>query len=109
MHSTSSNTGRLTAPSGGAGKYLIELNVAWASNATGVRVLKLIYNGVTGIGSTTVAPGTTGEWTQSVSTVWSLNAGDYVTAVVYQNSGGSLAVSALNYRSANFSATWLGN
>ena len=91
LHSTSSNTGRMTAPV--AGKYLIISQIAWAANANGIRYQKIVKNGV----STNVlaetqlpVPGSNEQYVQIMTEV-NLNAGDYVEVWVWQNSGGNLA------------------
>lgn len=92
MHSTSSNTGRLTAPV--AGWYLITAAIRWASNATGVRQLYLRANGSTYIDTVNQdAVGTTNT-RQTIATLYYLAANEYVEAAVYQNSGGNLDVDA---------------
>ena len=45
FHSTSSNTSRITIPSGKGGKYLLVAQTTFASNATGVRIWKIFKNG----------------------------------------------------------------
>src|SRR4051812_2496693 len=48
MHDTSSNTERMTIPSGGGGKYLVGANCAWAPNGTGSRGLSCGFGSVVG-------------------------------------------------------------
>lgn len=97
LHSTSSNTGRLTAPV--TGLYMAGAHVSFASNATGIRLLRVRLNGSTVIG-TQLMPAVSGDSTVvSVSTLYQLTAGDYVEAQAYQTSGGNLNVEA----SGNFS------
>lgn len=102
LHSTSTNTGRLTAQQGGI--YLIAATVSFAANATGFRALRLLLNGGTRIAEQRTAAVTDSGFPTvlTVSTVWQLSAGDYVTAAVYQNSGGSLAVQATGSYSPEF-------
>lgn len=98
-HSTSSNTSRLTAPV--AGTYLVTATVNWAANATGSRVLILRVGGTTAVARVecAAASGTVRE-VQQVSHVLKLTAGQYVEAVVYQSSGGSLDVGAATVRNS---------
>lgn len=95
LHSTGSNTARITIPSGGDGFYDIKLCVRFASNATGDRQLWIELNGsiLTGtIIAKIAARAATGTQTQLfVSAFYELGAGDFVTANFNQTSGGSLA------------------
>ena len=94
FHSTSTNTDRITIPSGEAGYYLITGNVNWATNATGFRNGTFrVNNNAAIIGAVVyIQPyniaGT--ENSMEMTTVFYLNVGDYVTFNVYQDSGGNL-------------------
>lgn len=101
IHSTSSNTSRLTATT--AGTYLIIANVSFASNTTGERVCRIRLNGTTTIGNVAAAPVTGDSTTQSVSTQYALAAGDYVEVEAFQTSGGALNVEANANYSPEFS------
>lgn len=96
IHSTSSNTGRLTAPV--AGYYLISYVGEFASNATGFRQILIAKNaaGVYGAGTSLAAARSTGVGSDApivqVTHTVLLAAGDYVEAFAYQNSGGNLAL-----------------
>ncbi len=96
---------RLTVPAGLGGKYLIEGLLYMAANATGVRVVGALVNGVTAI---TAAAGP-GHATQPASLpfggVYDLVAGDYVTMNVIQDSGGNLNLLVGAY----FAMTFLGS
>lgn len=97
LHSTSANTGRLTAPI--TGLYRFGACVVYAANATGFRELSLRLNGATFLTYKT-QPAVNGEDTgMDINTEYQLVAGDYVEVGVLQTSGG-----ALNVRQAsNFS------
>lgn len=97
MHSTSSNTSRLTVPSGGAaGAFLLHAAAAFAANATGVRGIRFRKNGgalsgefhVQGFSVSSVGP------LIQMSTLVVLAAADYVEVEVFQDSGGALNVAA---------------
>jgi hypothetical protein len=97
LHSTSSNTSRLTAPIGGV--YVITANVRWEDNATGLRALHVdktsgVVSGVVEGASTVlgVDTGSIARQGQSVTTQIRLAAGDYLEVLVLQTSGGDLAV-----------------
>lgn len=92
MHSTVSNTSRLTIPASEGGHYMVGCTFQFASNATGYRQGALLVNG-----STVVAifntPAVSGVQTRiSLCTLYPLAAGDYVEVQVYQTSGGALNV-----------------
>lgn len=111
LHSGVTNSARITIPSGGGGWYAIGGNVRWETNATGVRVLWVEYNGSAGSGtaiteSRTAASGSTTQTSQLVSTVYLLTAGDYVTLNVRQTSGGAKDVQSSGF-SARFYAVRL--
>lgn len=87
------STGKLTAPV--AGRYRVTATLHWSSASTsGVRGVQVNKN--TTAGNTNVLcedaklpmTGITND--QTVTEVVSLNAGDYVTVLGYQNSGGTL-------------------
>jgi len=107
IHSTSSNTDRLTAPS--AGVYLIQAHVRFASNATGTRALRLQVNGSTLIAlrsQAAVAAGY-GQTELEISTTYKLAANDYVRVSAFQDSGGALNVEAGGNFSPEFAMTKL--
>jgi hypothetical protein len=96
MHSTSSNTSRITFNT--AGTYDLDLNIRWASNTTGYRQAYFRMNGTTIIAMDHKNPVNGDVTTQSLSTQYDFVVGDYIEVIVFQNSGGSLNVdSAGNY------------
>jgi hypothetical protein len=106
LHSTTTNTSRLTAQK--AGKYLITGHLYWAYNATGLRRAYIRLNGATFIAAVELTPGAAGENDMSVVTVYHLAAADYVELVVVQNSGGNLNVAATGNYSPEFAMQWVG-
>lgn len=107
FHSTSTNTARVTIPTGKAGKYLIRANVNFDPNATGYRAVRFYKNGTT----STQQNQTSWTVSSSLSTqllwvkVLDLIVGDYITLQVLQNTGSNLLV----YESAtSFDVTYLG-
>lgn len=104
IHDTGSNTSRLTCNTGG--KYLIVGNVRWDTNATGIRFIRILLNGVTYIAETRfdAAGNHGGSWptTQVVTTVYALSATDYVELEGYQSSGGALNALAVGNLSLEF-------
>lgn len=101
LHSTSSNTGRLTAQRPGV--YLVTGNVEFAASATGYRQLVIRLNGATQIGNVLVGAAAGGIVTQlQVVTLYQLAAGDYVELGASQNSGGALNAQATGNASPEF-------
>ncbi len=107
IHSTSSNTDRLTCVT--PGLYIAFANVQYASNATGFRLVQINH-------STTVSP-IGSQWQVAVSgnvTIVSVSApvrmtaGSYLTCLVFQNSGGALDVQRSADYSPNFGMVWVG-
>jgi hypothetical protein len=101
LHSTSSNTSRLTAPV--AGLYSVGANFRFAANATGQRYGALRVNGSTVIAEDMVLPGSAAVLPRLVlSTIWRLAAGDYVEVLAFQTSGGALDVETSSATSPEF-------
>jgi hypothetical protein len=99
LHSTSSNTARLTAPVDGV--YAIFGHIRWDNNATGVRELIVRLNGATIIAAE--KDDAAGEaMGQSLATLYQLAAGDYVELRARQTSGGNLNVTATGNYSPEF-------
>lgn len=98
MHNTSSNTGRFVAQR--TGRYLFGCSIRWASNATGYRLLQArINSGGSGSGGTELAQCSnnpiSGTYTQqTLSSYYTLTAGDYIEFFGFQTSGGALNIEA---------------
>ena len=91
FHSTSTNTDRITIPTGKAGYYLINYQINYGASATGFRNCGIRINGGTGIDAVAYIKGFSEEENSlPQTTVYYLNDADYVTLHTYQNSGGSL-------------------
>lgn len=88
LHSTSSNTERLTAQADGY--YHIGGSVQWASSVLGTRAVGIRYNGtgnyITLAHASNMTAASLGR--RNVDAVYYLNAGDYVTLTVYHTVGG---------------------
>lgn len=107
MHSTSTNTSRITVPANGAGIYRIGANVnlsATGARTTGARIL---LNGTTVIASQVHQSYTTPAINveHNLSCDYSLNVGDYVEVQAYcdDNTG---TVTVQNAYSPEFWASW---
>jgi hypothetical protein len=91
IHSTVSNTGRLTCQT--AGKYLIGFSGAFDANATGYRSFRILLNGSTRISEVTFPSNSAATDSRvSLCCPWDCNVGDYFTVEVYQTSGGDLNI-----------------
>lgn len=106
LHSTVSNTGRLTAQK--AGLYLISAHISWAINATGYRYVTIVLNRLSILAGATHKAVDPDYDYQSLSTVYPLAANDYVEVQVRQTSGGDLAVRGAPNYSPEFAIQWLG-
>lgn len=106
IHSTVTNTGRLTCNT--AGKYVITASVAWASNSTGFRQIGIYLNNSTFLALQSADANATAIMYQSVTTVYDLSASDYVELRVLQTSGGPLNIVAGGNYSPEFSMHRIG-
>lgn len=107
IHSTSTNTGRLTFPV--AGKWRVHGNVRFAANATGIRAVYIVLNGTTIIGNVLGNnTGATFQPTLQVSADYGFALNDYVTLNVFQDSGGALNVLVVGNYSPEFWCQYLG-
>jgi hypothetical protein len=107
MHSTSTNTSRLTAPVSGV--YEVVGDVAWAEKSTGGRTLAILKNGSTNVGDSSVSVNSGVYGTEEeVTTQVRLSAGDYVVLSGFQNSGGPLNANQDPDYSPVFAMHWLG-
>lgn len=108
FHSTSSNTGRITIPSGKGGKYIIggQASIQDSNNA------KFILTQINGASTFVVAqeplstPSNT--WYATWSSLYNLSAGDYVEQLVEQNSGNWRQVYGGTPQDYNFYCIYLG-
>lgn len=109
MHSTSSNTSRLTVPSGAAGVYQFTASAVFAANGTGGRLIRLRLNTGLVIGGEFLYP-TSGTYLTGMLAVaeYKLSAGDFVEVEVYQDSGGALNLNSFSAYTPEFSARWVG-
>src|SRR3990170_381680 len=104
IHSTVSNTGRLTCKT--AGHYLIISCTRFATNATGDRGVRFVLNGTTSIVQD-IRKAAGGAATQiPLSIEYELVAGDYITCDAYQTSGGALNMPAVGNHSPEFMMVW---
>jgi hypothetical protein len=92
LHSTTTNTSRITFAT--TGKYLAGVQFNFASNATGYRQASFYYNGVA-TGAQVMQLPVTGVVTSIVlTTILSVTASSYLETFALQTSGGALTVTA---------------
>jgi hypothetical protein len=109
-HSNSTNTDRITIPSGKAGYYLLNARANFAASSTGIRIGQIRKNA----GADVIARWTGNNATSAadtvfeVSTVVNLSVGDYIVFEVYQDGSGSLNLQGGDERYTTFSAVYLG-
>jgi hypothetical protein len=106
FHSTSTNTGRITIPTGYGGKYQIRAQFKWNSGT-----LTNLFMGVRKNG-TVILTQPAFSLQQSYIFQEDLVAGDYLDISVFQNSGGTLTINAsgdaANQSRQEFSVIYLG-
>jgi len=107
FHSTSTNTNRITIPSGKAGKYLFTWNVAYTANSTGIRETALRKNGSIVCYQDFPVSSVNAETSMTASYIATAAVGDYFDLYGYQTSGGNLDVRSGGIRSF-FSCAYLG-
>jgi hypothetical protein len=107
FHSTSTNTSRITIPSGKAGKYLFTWNVSYYANATGIRETLLKKNGTTLTYQDFPVSSNGSETSMTASYIASASVADYFEMFAYQNSGGNLDIRG-NATQSFFACTYLG-
>ena len=108
FHSTSSNTGRITIPSGKGGNYLFGFVLRWPSNTSAARDSRVYLNGATIILENTMpAPANDFGLSQTASLIYPLVAGDYIELRATQGSGSSLTTGATG-TGTQFFAQFLG-
>lgn len=106
MHSTSSNTGRITATT--TGLYTVYGQVCMASNATGTRTLSLLKNGATTLANARLQSVIATNAYIDLEIDVQMTAGDYVELTMTQTSGGALATVA-GAGNTWFQARWVAN
>jgi hypothetical protein len=109
MHSTTTNTSRITAQT--PGTYTFFASVEFAGNATGYRQITLIKNGTDYLAMDNRLANAAVVTRCTIGVSVTLNAGDYVEVWAYQTSTAALNVSlstATFPYSRAFNATWTG-
>ena len=90
FHSTSTNTSRITIPTGLGGKYRFTLSMLWDGNSSGNRYLQLFKNGSGSKYGADLVSTAAAFIGYNYSFTVSAAAGDYFEMAVFQNTGGNL-------------------
>lgn len=106
-HDNAVNNTRITCPAGGAGLWAFTAGAEIAANATGRRELSLRINNTTFIVTDRVPPTAADASRLQVATEYRMAVGDYIEAVVFQNSGVALTVTVAGDYSPFFTARWV--
>ncbi|MEY4371417.1 MAG: hypothetical protein RL219_186 [Actinomycetota bacterium] len=112
FHSTSSNTSRLTIPTGYGGIYRVTASVTWTAYAGNGLFLQVRKNGAASTAASLAASiGNFGSLTANMDPIVTLNgqlrlaAGDYIELYTAQNSGSALALKGTT-QAHRFGITW---
>jgi len=97
FHSTTTNTGRLTVPSGLGGKYIVSFNLYCTGSLATMWYGILQVNGSNVNRCVMKSGGGSESQTLAITQHLNLSAGDYVTIQVYQASGSTYTVSIGQY------------
>lgn len=108
MHSTVTNTERLTAVT--AGRYELGGGVSYPANGTGTRESDWFVNSTVVNGGGASIPGSAAAalYVASRSISVFLNVGDFVTLGAFQNSGGALTTPTTNVQQSIVFCWWIG-
>lgn len=107
MHSTSTNTSRITVPI--AGWYYVWGCLRFDANATGIRRIAIRFGGSTYIAlHSNNAPEAVNTAELSISTIYYFAASDYIELAAFQSSGGNLDILATANYSPEFAVMRLG-
>jgi hypothetical protein len=107
FHDTSTNTSRMTIPSGKAGYYLVIATVTFLSNSTPARAVTLRLNGDEYAYLQQLQPVSNGGTITGGSYIINLAVADYIEIFARQESGGNLNVGAGSL-STSFTIQYLG-
>jgi hypothetical protein len=105
MHSTVSNTSRITIPTGGDGFYLVFGRVSFTENATGNRISIIKLNATTDLSRGQFTGGSTitsGLHTAPVMWAGILVAGDFLELQGFQDTGGALSTGSATRSYSSF-------
>jgi len=94
FHSTVTNPGRITVPTGKAGKYEVKAHIVFAGHATGLRGLRFYKNNaVQTLSELKTNPAGAEATAVEITRIFNLAVGDYIEIGAYQNSGAAMDIS----------------
>jgi hypothetical protein len=105
MHDTVTNNSRITCLT--PGMYSFVGQVAFASNATGIRETDLKLNGASYVADTLWGASPGFETIVGISSQYPMGYGDYMQLMALQTGNASLNINASTF--SNFRATWIGS
>jgi hypothetical protein len=108
FHSNTTDTARITIPTGLSGYYYLSANAQFNSSTTGSRLSYFLLNNTTVLSYSELPSTNLASIVGFNGVPYYLNAGDYVTLRVYQDSGGALDLLATNAYTTWFSIHYLG-
>ena len=108
FHSTSTNTGRITIPTGLGGKYLVTFNMKWTGTASATARVAYLRKNTGSLGDFIFQNSVNAPAIWSRSVIVDLAAGDYIYVDIYQESGGSLDFQGTSFMYDVFSCQYLG-
>jgi hypothetical protein len=94
FHNTSTNTSRLTIPSGKAGKYEVSFTALAGAMGASSKLVGRIYKNGSGDALTVNQNAYADDNTIMISTIYDLIAGDYLEVYIYQNQGATQQTAA---------------
>ena len=106
FHSTSTDTDRITIPTGKGGKYLINAQLLFDQKTGGSQQMRVRKNGSSNLMGT--VEGHTGYITASISQIAELTAGDYITVEAYSDSSGGNTIQPYMDRTNFLQVLYLG-
>jgi hypothetical protein len=90
------------------GLYEVSAGLIWAANTNGSRQLILKRDGLDYLAAERAAASPSGETIQNVSTLTRLQAGDFMQATAFQDSGATLSLAAAGDPRNFFAMDWVG-
>lgn len=108
IHSTSSNTGRFTVPTGKGGKWLIQAIIQFNTNSTGIRAVYFQKNGTICAFASQHSASSALTTIENASQIIDLVATDYIEVTAYQSSGGALDINKAATNNSSVTFTYLG-
>jgi hypothetical protein len=108
FHSTSTNTGRMTIPTGLGGKYLVTFNLKFTGTAAATARVAYLRKNAGSLGDFIFQNSVNAPAIWSRSAIVDLVAGDYIFLEIYQESGGSLDYQGTSNMYEAFSIQYLG-